>query len=96
MKKQDPLVSIKIIPGTVITALVGPELLDLVLATCNYEASGDGVVLVDTDQLENTQDTSGQIGEMAEEIQRASLELHQSLGSEATKAQYTGLILLRA
>jgi hypothetical protein len=48
------------------------------------------------DQLDNTQDTSGQIGEMAEEISKQILDWHQSLGSESGQGRYTGLILLRS
>ena len=87
----------KVSMSNILTAYVGAELLDKVLATCNYEASGDGCVLVDTDQLDNTTDTSGEIGEMAEKIQRATrrngfpLNLKTLVGAE-----YTGLILLRA
>ena len=86
----------KVVPGNIVTAYVGPEMLDLVLGTCNYEASGDEVILVDTDQLENTQDMSGQVGEMAEEIQKACQNWHASLGSETINGHYNGLILLRA
>ena len=86
----------KTVPGNIITAYVGAEKLDLVLGTCNYEASGDGVVLVDMDQLENTQDTSGKVGEMTEEISKQVLDWHQSLGSETTQGRYNGLIVLRS
>ena len=68
-------------------------MLDKVLATCNYEASGDGVVLVDTDQLNSTSDETGQVKEMAENIQREAHDEACALNLEATN--YEGLILLR-
>lgn len=86
----------KTIPSNIVTAYVGAEMLDLVLGTCNYEASGNGFVLVDMDQLENTQDTSGKVGEMTEEISKQVLDWHQSLGSESVNGRYNGLILLRS
>jgi len=65
----------------------GDELLDRVLATVNYELSGDEAVLVHTDDLANTQDTSG----LVEKIQ-AHLD-----GPEGAPISlpYEGLILLR-
>ena len=45
-----------------------PETLDTILNTCNYEASGDGSVLVDTDQLDNTSDTSGRVNEIRKSV----------------------------
>jgi hypothetical protein len=75
----------KIISEHIVTVLgCGAELLDLVLGTCNYEASGDGCVLVDTDQLENTQDMSGKVGKLLETIINSSRQ-----------QDYTGFILLR-
>lgn len=32
----------------------GEDILDGILDSCNYEASGDGVVYLDTDSLENS------------------------------------------
>jgi hypothetical protein len=85
----------KVIPDNIITVTgCGPELLDRVIATCNYEASGDQVVLVDDDQLENTVDMSGIIAELREKIQGLILDHHKSLGAES--GHYTGLILLRS
>jgi hypothetical protein len=78
----------KIQSNVIVTAFVGAEALDQVLSTCNYEASGDGCVLVDTDQLDNTQDTTGVVGKMSKEIQQAIKDVSQ--------LDYTGLILLRA
>jgi hypothetical protein len=101
--KQDPLLttSIKVKPDNI--ALVtgcGPELLDRVLETCNYEASGDGVVFVDVAQLENTSDTSGMVGLLLEVIQKQVAERHQELGAELSENGkwhgYDGLIVLRA
>ena len=90
----------KIIPGNIFTAFVRAEMLDLVQSTCNYEASGDQIVLVDTDQLDNTSDTSGKVGELAEEIQKEVANHHQSLGAELSNSGqwhgYSGLILLRS
>jgi len=84
--------------GTVLTAYVGAEMLDKVLATCNYEASGDGVVLVDTDQLDNTSDETGQVKEMAENIQAEAHDEARVLNLEETETNretFHGLILLR-
>jgi hypothetical protein len=66
-KLTTPALRLRTSKSAVLTVWAGPDLLDRVLATCNYEASGDGVVLVDTDQLENTSDTNGHV----EKIQKA-------------------------
>ena len=66
----------------------GDELLDRVLATVNYELSGDGAVLVHTDDLNQTNDTNGQV----EKIQDY---LDNNPASCTTSKPYEGLILLR-
>jgi len=66
----------------------GDELLDVVLATVNYELSGDGAVLVHTDDLSQSNDTNGLI----EKIQDY---LDNDPASCTTSKTYEGLILLR-
>ena len=74
----------KVITGYIVTVLgCGVELLDLVLGTCNYEASGDGCVLVDVAQLENTSDAKGKVGKLLKSV-------------VASAPDYNGLILLRS
>lgn len=68
----------------------GDELLDVVLATVNYELSGDGTVLVHTDDLENTQDTNG----IVEKVQ-AYLNDPKRNDAGPVSIPYNGLILLR-
>ena len=88
--------ALKIIPDNiVIVTYCGPGLLYLVLTTCNYEGSGDGVVLVDTDQLEATSDKSGLVAELSKEIQRQVADWHATLGAETRHSRYDGLVLLR-
>jgi hypothetical protein len=65
----------------------GSELLDVVLATVNYELSGDGAVLVHTDDLGQSNDTNG----MVEQIQTHL----NSADSGTVSRNYEGLILLR-
>jgi len=65
----------------------GSELLDVVLATVNYELSGDGAVLVHTDDLSQSNDTNG----LVEKIQ----EYLDSPDSCTTSKPYEGLVLLR-
>ena len=65
----------------------GSELLDAVQATVNYELSGDGTVLVHTDDLGQSNDTNGQV----EKIQ----EYLDSSDSCTTSKPYEGLVLLR-
>lgn len=65
----------------------GSELLDVVLATVNYELSGDGTVLVHTNDLDNTQDTNGLVEKIQEYINSAD-------GAPVSKP-YEGLVLLR-
>jgi SepF-like predicted cell division protein (DUF552 family) len=72
----------KVQPDFIVRVTCKAKLLDLVTETCNYEASGDEVVLVDVGQLENTSDTSGQVGQLLKTIQE-------------DVADYNGLILLR-
>ena len=66
----------------------GSELLDVVLATVNYELSGDYAVLVHTDDLNQSNDTNGQV----EKIQDF---LDHSPDSCTTSKHYEGLVLLR-
>ena len=40
------------------------ELLDTILRHINTEASGDGVILLDTDAIENNDDTTGSLDEL--------------------------------
>jgi len=85
----------RVLPGNILTVFVEAEMLDLVLDTCNYDAAGEGVILVDADQLENTSDRSGLITKLLQELNQAALDWHKSLGSESINGQYQGLILLR-
>jgi hypothetical protein len=64
----------------------GSELLDAVLATVNYELSGDEAVLVHTDDLDNTTDDSGQVGKVREFLDKSPVPVSK---------HYEGLILLR-
>lgn len=64
----------------------GSELLDVVLATVNYELSGDGTVLVHTDDLDNTTDDSSQVGKIREFLEQSPIPVSK---------HYEGLILLR-
>jgi hypothetical protein len=65
----------------------GDELLDRVLATVNYELSGDGTVLVHTDDLNQTNDTLGLVEKIQEHL--------DSKDSCTTSKHYEGQILLR-
>ena len=65
----------------------GSELLDAVLATVNYELSGDEAVLVYTEDLTNSQDTHGQVEKILEHI-------NSNEGAPINKP-YEGLVLLR-
>lgn len=68
----------------------GDELLDRVLATVNYELSGDGAILVHTEDLENTQDTNGV-------VEKVMAYLNDPKRDDAgpVSIPYEGLILLR-
>lgn len=68
----------------------GSELLDRVLATVNYELSGDGAVLVHTDDLENTQDTNGIVETILEYLNDPKRN-----DAGPVSIPYEGLILLR-
>ena len=63
------------------------ELIDVVMATVNYELSGDWTVLIHTDDLENTTDTNGVVEQIREHLNSAE--------SATTSKNYEGLILLR-
>jgi len=65
----------------------GSELLDVVMATVNYELSGDGSVLVHTEDLNQSNDTSDQVSKILE-------HLDSDEGATVSKP-YDGLILLR-
>jgi hypothetical protein len=60
----------------------GDELLDVVLATVNYELSGDGAVLVHTDDLNQSNDTNGMVEQITDAL-------------NTTCNKYEGLVLLR-
>lgn len=64
----------------------GSELLDAVQTTVNYELSGDGAILVHTDDLNNTQDTNSRIEKIQEYLDSAPVPVYKP---------YEGLILLR-
>jgi hypothetical protein len=66
----------------------GDELLDAVLATVNYELSGDGAVLVNTENLNQSNDTEGLVEQIQEHIDN-------SPDSGTTTRPYEGLVLLR-
>ena len=68
----------------------GDELLDVVMATVNYELSGDGAVLVHTDDLGQSNDTNGQV----EKIQEYLNDPKRNDGGPVS-IPYEGLILLR-
>jgi hypothetical protein len=65
----------------------GDELLDVVLATVNYELSGDGSVLVHTDDLGQSNDTNGQVEKIQEHL--------DSKDCPTVSKPYEGLVLLR-
>jgi hypothetical protein len=65
----------------------GSELLDTVQATVNYELSGDGTVLVHTDDLGQSNDTNGLVEKIQEHL--------NSTDSGTVSKNYEGLILLR-
>jgi len=65
----------------------GDELLDVVMATVNYELSGDGAVLVHTDDLGQSNDTNGLVEKILEHINGPE-------GAPISRP-YEGLILLR-
>lgn len=68
----------------------GSELLDTVMATTNYELSGDGSVLVHTDNLNQSNDTNGQ-------VEKIQTYLNDPKRNDAgpVSIPYEGLILLR-
>jgi hypothetical protein len=68
----------------------GDELLDRVLATVNYELSGDGSVLVHTDDLCQTNDTNGQVEKILEYLNDPARD-----DKGPVSIPYEGLILLR-
>jgi len=67
----------------------GDELLDTVMATVNYELSGDGV-LVHTDELEQSNDTTGQVEKIQEYLNDPARD-----DKGPVSIPYEGLILLR-
>jgi hypothetical protein len=68
----------------------GDELLDAVLATVNYELSGDGTVLVHTDDLGQSNDTNGQVEKILEYLNDPKRD-----DAGPVSIPYEGLILLR-
>jgi hypothetical protein len=68
----------------------GSELLDVILATVNYELSGDGAVLVHTDDLEQSNVTNGQVEKIQEYLNDPKRD-----DTGPVSIPYEGLILLR-
>jgi len=68
----------------------GSELIDRVMDTVNYELSGDGAVLVHTDDLENTTDDTGLVGKVLEYLNDPKRN-----DKGPVSIPYNGLILLR-
>jgi hypothetical protein len=59
-------------------------------STVNYELSGDGVVLVHTDDLNQTNDTNGQVEKILEYLNDPTRD-----NQGTVSIPYEGLILLR-
>ena len=68
----------------------GDELLDAVLNTVNYELSGDGVVLVHTEDLNQSNNTDGMVEKILEYLNNPARN-----DQGPVSIPYEGLLLLR-
>jgi hypothetical protein len=72
----------------------GSKLIDRVMDSVNYELSGDGAVLVHTDDLENTTDDTGLVGKVLEYLNNPNRK-DVDWDTANYSIPYEGLILLR-
>lgn len=68
----------------------GDELLDVVMATVNYELSGDGAFLVHTDDLDQSNDTDGKVETIQEYLNDPTRD-----DAGPVSIPYEGFVLLR-